>query len=33
MNPFEMNPSGMSASLLSIVDITLDNAQQFLIVI
>jgi hypothetical protein len=33
MNPLEMNPSGMNVPLLTIVDITLDNAQQFLIVI
>lgn len=33
MNPFEMNPSGINTPLLAIVDITLDNAQQFLIVI
>ena len=31
MNPFEMNPSRIDAPLLAIVDITLDNAQQFLI--
>lgn len=31
MNPFEMKPSAMNTPLLTIVDITLDNAQQFLI--
>lgn len=31
MNPFEMNPTETNTSMLAIVDITLDNAQQLLI--